>query len=212
MLRRIDIVVGMPDSPEVTAAPTRRQRSDGRRSAAAILNGARVMLGRQPDASVEEIAAEAGVTRQTVYAHFTSRDALVAALVQSAAAEYLAMIDAIGLDTTPPADALVQFLDAGWQFLRRHPALLNPGATGYPRPQGNDPHDVVPPRLERLILRGQGTGDFDPSPPAAWLAAAVLGLLHTAAAEVAAKRLTPAEAETLCLGSTLRLCGIERRP
>jgi AcrR family transcriptional regulator len=202
----------MADRPENTAAPARRRRSDARRSADSILNAARVVLGRQPDASVEEIAAEAGVTRQTVYAHFPSRDALVAALVEAAAAEYAALLDAVGLDTAPPADALAQFLDAGWRFLRRHPGLLDPGANRYPRPTGNDPHDVVPPRLERLIRRGQQTGDFDPSLHPAWLAAAVLGLQHTAAAQVAAGRLTPPEAAALCLDSTMRLCGLTRHP
>ncbi|MER5381965.1 hypothetical protein ABT040_17040 [Streptomyces sp. NPDC002688] len=69
----------------------------------------------------------------------------------------------------------------------------------------------MPPRLERLVQRGQHTGDFDPSLPAAWLAAAVLGLPHTAAAEVATGRFTTHEAEALCLHSTLRLCGGDAR-
>ncbi|GLX00022.1 TetR/AcrR family transcriptional regulator [Microtetraspora sp. NBRC 16547] len=168
------------------------------------------MLGERPDASMEDIAATAGVTRQTVYAHFPSRDTLVAALVEAAAAEYAALLDDAGLDTAPPADALAQFLGAGWRFLGRYPLLLNATAARIPRPD-SDPHDVVPPRLERLIQRGQHTGDFDPSLPAAWLAAAVLGLQHTAAAQVATGRLTTHEAEALCLESTLRLCGGEVR-
>lgn len=168
------------------------------------------MLGERPDASMDDIAARAGVTRQTVYAHFPSRDALVAALVEAAAAEYTALLDAAGLDTDPPADALAQFLGPGWRFLDRFPLLLNASAARLPRPDP-DPHDVVPPRLERLIQRGQHTGDFDPSLPAAWLAAAVLGLQHTAAAEVATGRLTTHEAEALCLHSTLRLCGGDAR-
>jgi AcrR family transcriptional regulator len=165
---------------------------------------------------MEEIATTAGVTRQTVYAHFPSRDALIAALIDAlidaAAAEYSALLDAAGLDTAPPADALAQFLDAGWRFLRRYPLLLNPTATRIPRPKSNDPHDVVPPRLERLIRRGQRTGDFDRSLPAAWLAVAIIGLQHTAAAEVADGRLTAREAAALCLESTLRLCGSSGRP
>jgi hypothetical protein len=84
------------------------------------------------------------------------------------------------------------------------------GRPAIPRPV-SDPHDVVPPRLERLIQRGQRTGDFDPSLPAAWLADAVIGLQHTAAAQVATGRLTTLEAEMLCLKSTLRLCGGEAR-
>ncbi|MEV7237135.1 helix-turn-helix domain-containing protein [Streptomyces sp. NPDC051020] len=191
-----------------TATPPRRRRSDARRSIDAILNAARVVLGERPDAGMEDIAATAGVTRQTVYAHFSSRDALVAALVEVAAAEYAALLDDAGLDTAPPAQSLAQFLGAGWRFIDRYPLVLNATAARIPRPH-NDPHDFVPPRLERLIQRGQDTGDFDPSLPAAWLAAAVLGLQHTAAEEIATGRLTTHEAEALCLESALHLCGGE---
>jgi hypothetical protein len=62
-----------------------------------------------------------------------------------------------------------------------------------------------------------GVGDADdhgrvadcqgPSLPAVWLAAAVFGLQHTAAAQVATGRLTTREAAALCLRSTMRLCG-----
>ncbi|GAA3219055.1 TetR/AcrR family transcriptional regulator [Nonomuraea helvata] len=198
----------MADSHDTTAPTTVRRRSDARRSIDAILNAARIVLGERPGASMEDIAATAGVTRQTVYAHFPSRDALVAALVEAAAAEYAALLDDADLDTAPPADALARFLSAGWRFLGRYPLLLNATAARIPRPH-SDPHDTVPPRLERLIHRGQHTGDFDPSLPAAWLAAAILGLQHTAAAQLATGRLTTHEAETLCLESTLRLCGGE---
>ncbi|GAA4239685.1 hypothetical protein GCM10022254_60790 [Actinomadura meridiana] len=84
--------------------------------------------------------------------------------------------------------------------------MLNPTLTGIPRPKSNDPHDVVPPRLERLIRRGQDAGDFERSLPAGWLAAAVIGLQHAAAAEIADGRLAAHKAATLCLESTLRLC------
>lgn len=201
----------MTETP-ATATPARRRRSDARRSIDAIITAARVVLGERPDASMEDIATSAGVTRQTVYAHFPSRDALIAALIDAAAAEYLAALDAAGLDTAPPADALAQFLDIGWWFLRRYPLVLNPTASRIPRPSSNDPHDVVPTRLERLIRRGQSTSDFDPSLPAAWLATAILGLEHAAAAEVAAGHLTAREAAALCLESTLRLCGSSDRP
>ncbi|MEU1729301.1 hypothetical protein [Nonomuraea sp. NPDC005692] len=90
--------------------------------------------------------------------------------------------------------------------MRRYPLLFNPAVSRI-RPESNDPHDVVPPRLERLIRRGQQAGALDGSLPADWLAAAVIGLQHTAAAEVSGGRLTPPEAAALCLRSTLRLCG-----
>ncbi|MFJ3673883.1 TetR/AcrR family transcriptional regulator [Streptomyces sp. NPDC090106] len=201
----------MPDSHDTATTPPRRRRADARRSIDAILNAARVVLGERPDASMDEIGAAAGVTRQTVYAHFPSRDALLLALIEAAAAEYLAALDAAALDTAAPAEALARFLDAGWQFLRRNPLLLNPAGPGAPRPGRNALSDPVPPRLEQLIRRGQDTGDFGAHLPAGWLAAAVIGLQHTAAAEVTAERLTTDEAAALCLRSALLLCGAKAR-
>ena len=79
----------MVDTPD-TATPPRSRRSDARRSIDAILNAARIVLGERSDASMEEIATAAGVTRQTVYAHFPSRDALIAALIHAAAEQIAA--------------------------------------------------------------------------------------------------------------------------
>ncbi len=75
------------------------------------------MLCAQPEASVEDIARAAGVTRQTVYAHFPSREALLNAVVERATAEVTAAFEAAGLDEAPPAVALTQLLDAGWRWL-----------------------------------------------------------------------------------------------
>jgi AcrR family transcriptional regulator len=189
-----------------TALPGRRRRSDARRSIDAILNAARTVLGERPDASMEDIAAAAGVTRQTVYAHFPSRDALIDALLHALGAETVAVLDAARLDTVPPADALRQFLDIGWQLIRRNPHLLGPALSQNP-PGSNDPHHAGTARLEQIIRRGQCAGDFDRTLPAAWLAVAIVGLVRTAAEQVAAGRLTTSKAAALALDSTLRLCG-----
>jgi AcrR family transcriptional regulator len=195
-----------------TAAPPRRRRSDARRSIDAIVGAARTVLGDRPDASMEDIAAAAGVARQTVYAHFPSRDALVAALIHAAGAEILAAIDATSLDTAPPADALRQFLDVCWEFLRRYPLLLDPALTRIHQADGDAVHDAATARLEQLIRRGQRGGDFDRTLSAAWLAAAILGLVHTATEQVAAGSLSTSEAAAVGLESTLRLCGAASQP
>jgi AcrR family transcriptional regulator len=193
------------------ALPIRRRRSDARRSIDAILNAARTVLGEQPDASMEDIATAAGVTRQTVYAHFPSRDALIAALLRAAGAETLAAIDAAHLDTAPPADALRQFLDIGWQLIRGYPFLLRSALAQSPQPGDPAAHQAGTAQLEQIIRRGQRAGDFDRTLPAAWLAVAIVGLVRTAAEEVAAGRLTTSEAAALALDSTLRLCGAGAR-
>jgi AcrR family transcriptional regulator len=189
-----------------TAMPTRRRRSDALRSIDAILNAARTVLGERPDASMEDIAAAAGVTRQTVYAHFPSRDALIAALLHAVGAETVAAMDAAGLDTIPPADALRQFLDIGWELIRRNPHLLGPALNRNP-PGSEDSHHAGTALLEQVIRRGQRAGDFDHELSATWLAAAIVGLFRAAAEQVAAGRLTTSKAATMLLESALRLCG-----
>jgi AcrR family transcriptional regulator len=190
-----------------TATATRRRRSDARRSIDAILNAARTVLGERPDASMEDIATAAGITRQTVYAHFPSRDILIVALIEAARAEGLAAIDAARIDTAPPAEALGQFLDISWQLPRHYPLLFDPALNRTPRLDGSNPHLGVAARLEQLIRRGQRAGDFDRTLSASWVAAAILALGHTAAEQVAAGRLTTSKAAAMLLDSTLRLCG-----
>jgi AcrR family transcriptional regulator len=80
----------------VTAAPrVRAPRSDARKNRAALLDAARVLLHRDPDASLDAIAAEAGLSRRAVYGHFASREALVAELAQLGAARVAAAVDAV---------------------------------------------------------------------------------------------------------------------
>ena len=69
------------------------------------------------------------------------------------------------------------------------------------------PHLAGTARLEQIIRRGQRVGDFDRTLPFAWLAVAIVGLVRTAAEQVAAGHLTTSEAAALALDSTLRLCG-----
>jgi len=185
---------------------TRRRRSDARRSVDAVLNSARAVLGERPDASMEDIATAAGVTRQTVYAHFSTRSALITALIDAAGAETVAAIDAARLDTGPPVDALRRYLEICWDLIHRYPFLLGPALARTPPGPPDSPHLPTAP-VERVIRRGQRSGDFDRTFTATWLADAIVGIARTAAEQVAAGRLTATKAETVILKSSLRLCG-----
>jgi AcrR family transcriptional regulator len=191
------------------APPTRRRRSDARRSIEAIVSGARALLSERVDASMDEIATAAGLTRQTVYAHFPSRDLLVAAVINAERAEGLAALEAAGLDDLPPVEALRRFLDISWEIVERCPLVLDPALAKTPGPDGGDAHDLVGPHLERIFRRGQRSGDFDRALPAKWLTAATFGLGHTAAEAIAAGHLTKRAATSMLLRSVLRLCGTE---
>jgi AcrR family transcriptional regulator len=208
---RKSILPVMADTLDATPR-TRRRRSDAQRSIDAIVSGARTLLGGRPDASMEEVATAAGLTRQTVYAHFPSRDALIAAVINAERAEGLAAVDAARLDKAPPIDALRQFLDISWQLIEHCPLLLDPTLARTPGPDGGDPHRPVTVLLERIIRRGQRSGDFDRAFPPGWLAAATNGLGHSAAEEVANGKLSVAKASTMLMESVLRLYGAKSMP
>lgn len=59
---------------------TRAPRRDAASNREALLDAARAILNRDPEASLDTIAAAAGLTRRAVYGHFPSRNTLLAEL------------------------------------------------------------------------------------------------------------------------------------
>jgi AcrR family transcriptional regulator len=181
-----------------------RRRADAARNIEAILDAALEVLSERPEASMAEVAAAAGVARQTVYAHYSSREELLKAVVDRAIEETAAALDAAKLDRGPPEEALLRLIDAGWERLERHSRLrANPHAPGSEQLYGQ--HGPILERLARLVRRGQRSGAFDRRLSPTWLLAAALGLFHAAADEVAAGRLTAEQAAAALEQSIPRL-------
>jgi AcrR family transcriptional regulator len=94
----------------VTATATsssRAPRRDATQNRLALIDAARVVLNRDPDASLESIAAEAGLSRRSVYGHFRTREELVAELNDLGIARITAALAPIGHSDARIALALV---------------------------------------------------------------------------------------------------------
>jgi AcrR family transcriptional regulator len=190
--------------------PRRRRRADAERSITAILDAAVPLLTDRPDASMEDIAEAAGVTRQTVYAHFSSRDALLGAVVARVTEQVAAAIDAAQLDQGSATDALVRFVDASWQTLERTPLLLRlPVVPVGPREE-LDRHEPITSRLAGVIQRGQRAGEFDRDVSSEWLLAATIALGHAAGEQVTAGLMPVDVAGAAYRRSLLRVFGVTR--
>ncbi|MQA60654.1 MAG: TetR family transcriptional regulator [Actinophytocola sp.] len=180
---------------------------DAERNTGAILDAAIQVLGHSPDARMEHIARAAGVSRQTLYAHFPARESLVNAVLDKLTGETLAAIDAADLDNGPAAAALIRLLDASWQTFERYPVLVNGTLTQLRQAESDERHTPVLARIERLVRRGQDAGEFDGELSPAWLVATTVALGHTAGDLADTGQLTTAEARAALNRSVLRVFG-----
>lgn len=172
-----------------------------------MLGAAVRLLAERPDAGMAAIAAAADVTRQTVYAHFGTRDALLGAVADRITDQAMAAMDEAEEESASALDALLRLQDIGWRLFERNPVLLQLGSTRAGAGSDADVarHEPVAARLTRLIETGQASGEFDPAPPATWLVAAVTALGHAAGDEVRADRMSVEEAATCLRTATLAL-------
>jgi AcrR family transcriptional regulator len=103
------IVVTTPDQS------ARAPRRDATANRAALLDAAKTVLQRDPDAALETIASAAGLSRRAVYGHFPSRDDLVRAVVTAGAARIAAAVPTTSdLEPLPPAARLAAIAVTLW--------------------------------------------------------------------------------------------------
>lgn len=172
-----------------------RRRADAVRSREAVLAACLALLDRGEDPSLGQVAAEAGVTRQTIYAHFGSRDALLRAAVRVLSEEVAA-----GLATTEPRTgdlgaAVDRWCATVWRILAGRPALLNPALAAVGAGEDVlDAHETVITELQVLARRARRERGLPRQLTTDWLIRAVLALGHAAGEEVGAGRMTRAAA------------------
>ncbi|SDR03383.1 transcriptional regulator, TetR family [Curtobacterium sp. UNCCL20] len=145
-----------------------------------ILDVALEALGRDPDASMADIAAAASVVRRTVYGHFPTRTDLVRTLAQQAADEMAAELGAASTSHDDPATAWADFVARVWPLTHRYRVLLALRRGEY----GGDIHAVLEPvdqALARLVTRGQEVGEFGRHLPAGLLSQLAYGTVFTVA-------------------------------
>lgn len=173
-------------------------RADARRNAQRILDATTELIAADPAASMERIAAAAGVTRATLYHHFEGRDALMDALTDQSIREVIAALEAARPQDGPALAAMERVLLAAWQVIGRYRGLV-----------------IVNQRLERadlrarlgpalapiraLLVRGQRSGEFDPELPVEWLIGTLTDLIHGASRQVTAGAMDAVTAERALL-------------
>jgi AcrR family transcriptional regulator len=179
-----------------------RRRADAERSVARIMDAAVEALASDPEASMAEIARQAGVVRATIYVHFPTRESLIEAVTDRAISEATAAIEAAEPQRDDPADALRRVVATAWRTLGRYHPLVAIN-TQLPQSELRHRHAAALSALEPLIARGQRKGVFRADVPAAWHLSMLLALVHAASAETEAGRMPAEDVEAALVAAVL---------
>jgi TetR/AcrR family transcriptional regulator, mexCD-oprJ operon repressor len=199
----------MPATAETTGttgttepASPRPRRADARRNIAAILDAAIACLADNPEASMAEIAATAGVGRVTLYGHFKTRAELIESVVELTTAQAHDILDAVDTSGDPHA-ALARLIAASWLIVNQFRFVLAAAQRELPGERIRRAHDDVLGRVQLLIERGQHAGAFRTDLPTTWLTGLSMSVMHGAASDVSAGRLTAAQAPSIITATML---------
>ncbi|MCF3123941.1 TetR/AcrR family transcriptional regulator [Streptomyces arenae] len=160
-------------------ARRRPLRADAERTVRTILAAAERVLSANPAATMEQIAAAAGVARTTVHRRFTSRDALVDALTAWAARQFHEAVTSARPDTAPPLIALYQAtanvlrVKISWGFAMSRAESRDPEVARA--------HADVLDQCDRLFRRARDTGVLRPDTDLEWARRVYYALIHEAA-------------------------------
>ncbi len=150
----------------------------------AILDVTEALVRQGGVVSYSAVAAGAGVSRPTVYAHFPDRAALLSAVAERALADAAAAIASARPEQGPADEALRRVVLAAWEHLARHQEIARATVSEVPHHVLHAAHDQVVSVLEGLVERGRQERTFRRDLDPEWLVAATLALIHTAAAGV----------------------------
>src|SRR5919197_471116 len=149
---------------EMSAQATDHRRAVAERNVEAILDAAEALLERRSQASITAVAAEAGVSRVTVYAHFPTLGQLIEAGGERAGG-------------------------AGWRELDRNRAIAQAAAEHLSSEAMARAHEAAHRQIGALVERGRAEGAFRADVPADWLVTSCFALMHACGDEVRSGRI-----------------------
>lgn len=141
-------------------------RADAERTVRKILEVAEQVLSEDPGATLEKIAAAAGVARTTLYRRFSTREALIEAMSELALGEVEQAIDDGRPETAPPMVAFHEItanlieIKSGWRFTMNQ--------VHAPRGRAGEIYGRIFDKGLRLLERAEAAGEIRPGVDLRW--------------------------------------------
>jgi TetR/AcrR family transcriptional regulator, mexCD-oprJ operon repressor len=158
----------------LVSQPVARSHPLQQRVAAAIVDAAaRVLAARGEQASMQDVAAAAGVGRATVYRYFPSRQALLDDLARMAVGDASARLSSARIDAVDPEEGVARAVRALVEV--GDPFLVVARERVRPEPAEFERRLAEP--LRGLLERGQTAGVIRDDIPSSWLTESLFALV-----------------------------------
>jgi TetR/AcrR family transcriptional regulator, mexCD-oprJ operon repressor len=167
----------------VTSTPS-AHRAVAERNIEEILDATERLLRRGEQPTVSAVAAEAAVSRPTVYAHFEDRRTLLEALVTRTVRRATSAISASEPQRGPAAKALSRLIATSWRELAHHDEIAHAAMAELSAEAMHAAHASAREMILELVERGRRDGSFRTDVPASWLVTTSLALVHATVDEV----------------------------
>jgi AcrR family transcriptional regulator len=178
----------------VAVPPTDHRRATAERNVVALLDAAETLLARGDGASISAVAAAAGVSRVTLYAHFPTREALVEGVVTRVVERARDALADARLEEGPALEALDRVIAIGWDHLDRGGGIARVGADVLTPAAMDRAHRALHEPLGALVRRGQASGEIREDLSVAWLLTTFFAVMHAAGEQLRAGTLARADA------------------
>ena len=172
-----------------TEPATDRRRATAERNIRSILDAAEALLHEGTAPSIAAVAKRAGVSRVTVYAHFDTLEALLAAVLERAVARAAVAFDEATSGADSAGEALGLAVSASWEKLTRHRPIAEAAAAHLSPETMRAAHAAGYVHARRVFEAGIESGEFRSDVPVEWLLSVYYALLHAAGDEVRAGRI-----------------------
>lgn len=184
-----------------------QRRAEARTTSQRIVSAATHMILTRRPLTMSALAKEAEVSRPTLYAHYPSLDNVVEAAVDHALQSARGSLDAASPEL-PAEEAMRRLLRQRWEGLARHAELYRLASEVLPTGRLHELHEATHDSIAALIDRGRASGAFSTDLPTRWLVAVIYGLLHQAAEEVLAERVSRRRAGDLLWRTVESVLGV----
>jgi AcrR family transcriptional regulator len=180
---------------------TDHRQATAQRNVEAILDACEALAARGAALTIAALAAESGVSRVTVYAHFDSIAAVLQAASHRAVQRVMAAVAEVDVEAGSGLEALGRVVGAVWPLVGEMDGLSRATGDLLAPEARRSAHGEVFALVDGLIARGRGDGSIRDDVPPAWQSSVIYALIHTAVDDINHGRIDAADAEAALAGT-----------